>query len=136
LFPHVLALESVADRQLLQQAQLAIRALGFELGFDTPSQTLVVGMPPELDTADLHRVFELVVGSLRQFGELTQDVFHETALAASRSAAARYLFPKRSEEQVQLVKRWADCGQPTHTPEGKPIGRLLTLHDLGELLEH
>jgi DNA mismatch repair protein MutL len=136
LFPHSLAMESSADSELLRQAQPAIRALGFELGFDSPPDTQVLGMPAELDTSDLQRVFDVVVGALRQFGELTEDVFHETALVASRSAAARYLFPKRPEDQLHLLTRWADCGKPTHTSDGKPISRLLTLQDLTNLLEN
>lgn len=129
LFPEQLLL-SHEEYQLLEEQEVALAALGFDLVFQGDGAIEVRGLPANVALEELE---ELLYELLQSFAEpiaIEQQRRERTAQILARNGARRAVKGLTNEQVISLLDRLAATGQYSFTPSGKPIVAELTYEEL------
>lgn len=134
LFPEevILARE---EYEHLQEHEVELAALGFDLEFAPEERVGVRGLPADMATEELETVLYELIGL---FAEpcLTAERCRERTAAVLAASGARRLPKVLGEEQlVALLERLAEAENFTFSPSGKPIFSILSIEELRAKLE-
>ncbi len=134
LFPEevILARE---EYEHLQEHEVELAALGFDLEFGPEERVGVRGLPADMATEELETVLYELIGL---FAEpcLTAERCRERTAAVLAASGARRLPKVLGEEQlVALLERLAEAENFTFSPSGKPIFSILSIEELRAKLE-
>lgn len=134
LFPEevILARE---EYEHLQEHEVELAALGFDLEFCPEERVGVRGLPADMATEELERVLYELIGL---FAEpcLTAERCRERTAAVLAASGARRLPKVLGEEQlVALLERLAEAENFSFSPSGKPIFSILSIEELRAKLE-
>lgn len=134
LFPEevILARE---EYEHLQEHEVELAALGFDLEFGPEERVDVRGLPADMATEELETVLYELIGL---FAEpcLTAERCRERTAAVLAASGARRLPKVLGEEQlVALLERLAEAENFSFSPSGKPIFSILSIEELRAKLE-
>lgn len=134
LFPEevILARE---EYEHLQEHEVELAALGFDLEFGSDERVGVRGLPADMATEELETVLYELIGL---FSEpcLTAERCRERTAAVLAASGARRLPKVLGEEQlVALLERLAEAENFSFSPSGKPIFSILSIEELRAKLE-
>ena len=134
LFPEevILARE---EYERLQEHEVELAALGFDLEFGPEERVGVCGLPADMATEELETVLYELIGL---FAEpcLTAERCRERTAAVLAASGARRLPKVLGEEQlVALLERLAEVENFSFSPSGKPIFSILSIEELRAKLE-
>lgn len=134
LFPEevILARE---EYEHLQEHEVELAALGFDLEFGPEERVGVRGLPADMATEELETVLYELIGL---FAEpcLTAERCRERTAAVLAASGARRLPKVLGEEQlVALLERLAEVENFSFSPSGKPIFSILSIEELRAKLE-
>lgn len=134
LFPEevILARE---EYEHLQEHEVELAALGFDLEFGPEERVGVRGLPADMATEELETVLYELIGL---FAEpcLTAERCRERTAAVLAANGARRLPKVLGEEQlIALLERLAEAENFSFSPSGKPIFSILSIEELRAKLE-
>ncbi len=112
-----------------------MKSLGF--GFDAFGKNtwLITGMPVELSEEDPEVVIPELIDQYRQNDlDLKLNKTENMARAMSKKSAHRWLKPLTKVEINNLINKLFESSMPGHTPDGRPITKIVSLIALGELI--
>ena len=136
LFPPAITLQP-ADFALLQSCKKELYRLGFRFEIEPFNKILITGQP--VDALKQHLPIEELFTSLLEDYKLNaKDITLPTGENWARSFAKRANFPREkvlvAREMDEIVDGLFACGQPNHTPDGRPIWYIVPLEQFEEFL--
>lgn len=129
LFPEQLTL-SEEEYRLLEEQEVLLAALGFDLTFEGAGQIELRGLPAEAVDAEPERLLYELLQSLAE--PLDSEQRRREAMARSLAVSGARQQPRISsdEEAIALLERLVACVNYSFTPSGKQIMISLTPEEL------
>jgi DNA mismatch repair protein MutL len=111
-----------------------LRILGFDLEEFGTHTFIVNGIPVELNNTDINDVLENVI---ENFKKNQRDLISDKKINLARSLAVQMAAGKEKkleqEEMISIIDRLFACKVPEVSPDNKPVVRVLSMDDIGEL---
>ena len=133
LFPSILRF-SPGDSAIIKSLMPELRILGFDLEEFGTHTFIVNGIPVELNNTDINDVLENVI---ENFKKNQRDLISDKKINLARSLAIQMAAGKEKkleqEEMISIIDRLFACKVPEVSPDNKPVVRVLSMDDIGEL---
>lgn len=134
LFPKTVTL-SALDYALSQDLLELIRGIGFSIEEFGTNTYLINGVPAHFQEEDEAVLFKGILEAFKENENHRESGKKETlARTLAKRYAARQCRTLEKKEMTHLIDQLFETAMPSVSPDGKPIMRILTLEQVGELI--
>jgi DNA mismatch repair protein MutL len=136
LFPMTLQF-SPGDIMVLKGILPELRILGFDLEEFGQNTFIVNGIPVDLNNPSVNDVLENII---ENFKKNQQDLISDKKINLARSLAVQMAANKEKklerEEMISVIDRLFACKVPEVSPDGKPVVKILSFDEIGQLFKY
>jgi DNA mismatch repair protein MutL len=135
LFPETIQV-SGGDAQIIMDLFSELRRIGFDLEEFGENTFIVHGVPPNLNK---QAISDVVEGIIEGFKKNQKELATNKRLNLARSFAVKLASGMKvmlkKEEMLALVDRLFASSMPEVSPDGKPVVKIISLHDLDQMVK-